>query len=243
MNVISGDFTAQSHVSPIPAQAGSRPDWDSALPDDAVARIWKPSKSAMTSGRARTKAWKMSFPRRTGPWLEPLMGWTGGDDTIQQIDLSFPTLDAAIRHAKRLGVAYEVHLPAGEAARSAARAWDRQAGLWSDATLSRLGLSEMRQTYRDAMAGAKGRGDPKGGDDGRSPIEVALDASLSLEARRSILMNWAYTEYLQDLASTEGMPENQRESQLAEVERALLALEAAVAADGMYPPVEAGRAA
>ncbi|KRW94440.1 hypothetical protein AQY21_20155 [Paracoccus sp. MKU1] len=74
-------------------------------------------------------------------------------------------------------------------------------------------------------------------------MEVALDASLSLEARRSILMNWAYTEYLQDLASTEGMPENQRESQLAEVERALLALEAAVAADGMYPPVEAGRAA
>lgn len=87
------------------------------------------------------------------------------------------------------------------------------------------------------------RFDPKGGDDGRSPIEVASDASLSLEARRSILMNWAYTEYLQDVASTEGMPENQRASQFAEVERALLALEAAVAADGLYPSVEEGRAA
>jgi hypothetical protein len=243
MNVISGDFTGQSHVPPIPAQAGSRPDWNSSMPNDAVARIWRPSKSATTEGKARAQAWKMSFPRRTDAWLEPLMGWTGGNDTIQQIDLSFPTLEAAIRHAKRLGVPYEVHLPSGEAGRRAARVRDRQAGLWSDATLSRFGLSEMRQIYRDAMAGAKRRGDPKGGDDGRSPMEVASDARLSWEARRSILMNWAYTEYLQDLASTEGMPENHRRSQLAEVERALLALEAAVAAEGMHPSVEEGRAA
>ncbi|MCR8725667.1 ETC complex I subunit [Frigidibacter sp. ROC022] len=146
MNVISGDFTGRSHVSTIPSQAGSRPDWDSSLPDGAVARIWKPPKSAMTSGRAHMKAWKMSFPRRTGSRLEPMMGWTGGGDAIQQMVLSFPTLEAAVRHAKRLGVAYEVQLPAGEAGRRAARSRDRLAGLWSDAALSRLGLSEMPQT-------------------------------------------------------------------------------------------------
>ena len=132
MNVISGDFTRQAQIPLSPAQDGARLGWNSALPEDAVARIWKPSKSAMTSGRARTKAWKMCFPRRTGAWLEPLMGWTGGGDTLQQIELSFPTLEAAIRHAKRLGVPYDVHLPAGAAGRRAGRTRTRMAGVTGD---------------------------------------------------------------------------------------------------------------
>ena len=70
-------------------------------------------------------------------------------------------------------------------------------------------------------------------------MELESDASLSLEARRSILMNWVYTEYLHDLASTEGMPEHRRQSCLAEIGRALTALERA----GTSNPVVAGRAA
>lgn len=232
MSVVSGDFTSLSASSGPPAPARSGPDWVSALPKDAVARIWRPAKSAMTSGRAGTRAWKMTFPRRSAPRLEPLMGWTAGEDTLGQVTLSFPTLQAAIRHAERLGVPYEVHQPSG---RRVAPPGDGQAGAWSDATLSRLGLPQMRQTYREAMAGAQQRGDPKPGGDGRSPMQVAFDESLPLAARRSILMNWAYAEYLHEVASTEGMPEN-RESRLAEVERALLALETAEAG-------EAGRAA
>ncbi|TIS07505.1 MAG: hypothetical protein E5X10_25345, partial [Mesorhizobium sp.] len=50
-------------------------------------------------------------------------------------------------------------------------------------------------------------------------------------AKRSILMNWAWTEYLIDLATNEGMPENDRPSRLDEVQQALLALEREVAAD------------
>lgn len=43
--------------------------------------------------------------------------------------------------------------------------------------------------------------------------------------RAYILMNWAWTEYLIDQATNEGMPENGRPSRLDEVEQALLALE------------------
>jgi hypothetical protein len=59
---------------------------------------------------------------------------------------------------------------------------------------------------------------------------VVRDESLSLEAERAILIDWAWTEYLIDQATNEGMPENGRPSRLHEVELALLALEHANAA-------------
>jgi len=49
----------------------------SSFPEGAVARIFKPSRSATTSGKARTKGWRLTFERRTAPFIEPLMGWTG----------------------------------------------------------------------------------------------------------------------------------------------------------------------
>jgi hypothetical protein len=41
-----------------------------------------PARSALTSGTARKKRWVLHFDRRTLPVIEPLMGWTGGDDTL-----------------------------------------------------------------------------------------------------------------------------------------------------------------
>ncbi|QOG08864.1 hypothetical protein IGS74_19070 [Aureimonas sp. OT7] len=58
---------------------------------------------------------------------------------------------------------------------------------------------------------------------------VVRDPALTLDAKRSILMNWAWTEYLIDQATNEGMPENSRPSRLDEVEQALLALESMAA--------------
>jgi hypothetical protein len=80
----------------------------SIFPAGAVARIYRPARSAMTSGRARTKRWLLRFDRRTPPFIEPLMGWTGGDDTLTQIEISFPTLEAAVAYARRQGLAYVV---------------------------------------------------------------------------------------------------------------------------------------
>lgn len=56
-------------------------------------------------------------------------------------------------------------------------------------------------------------------------MDVVTDSTLSLQAKRSILMNWAQTEYLFDQAINESMPENERPSRLDEVDQALLALE------------------
>ncbi len=83
----------------------------SVFPDDAVARIFKPSRAATTSGKARTKGWRLVFERRTAPFIEPLMGYTGGDDTLTQVELSFPTLESAIRYAERQGLTYVVQMP------------------------------------------------------------------------------------------------------------------------------------
>ncbi len=63
-----------------PAQA----PFDGALSLPRMARLrvsQKPSRAVTTSGKARTKGWRLVFERRTAPFIEPLMGYTGGDDT------------------------------------------------------------------------------------------------------------------------------------------------------------------
>jgi hypothetical protein len=78
------------------------------FPCDAHAVIYRPARSAMTSGKARTRDWKLCFERRTPPFIEPLMGWTGGDDTLTQVEPSFPTVESAIAYARRQGLTYTV---------------------------------------------------------------------------------------------------------------------------------------
>ncbi len=81
----------------------------STFPPDAIAVIYRPARSAMTSGRANTRSWKLRFERRSPPFIEPLMGWTGGDDTLTQVELTFPTAEAAIAYARRQGLTFVVH--------------------------------------------------------------------------------------------------------------------------------------
>ncbi|WP_342640237.1 ETC complex I subunit [Rhodoligotrophos ferricapiens] len=199
------------------------------FPEDAIARIYKPSRSVMTSGKARTMGWRLTFERRTAPFIEPLMGWTGGDDTLTQVELSFPTREAAIRYAERQGLRYTVqsHNGAADSKRRAAGS----ARAFSDATLNKLGLKDLQKSYGRAIDGAADRNDPSGPETWGSPLDVVRDRTLSLGAKRSILINWAFTEYLIDQATNEGMPENNRPSRLDEVEQALLALEREVAED------------
>jgi hypothetical protein len=85
-----------------------RPLTFSSFPDDAIAVIYKPARSAMTSGTARTRDWKLRFEPRSAPFVEPLMGWTGNDDTLAQVELSFPSAEAAIAYARRQGLQFIV---------------------------------------------------------------------------------------------------------------------------------------
>ena len=94
------DFTARQGV---PAQSTR-----SVFPAGAQATIYKAAPSPMTSGRARVKQWKLRFERRSAPYIEPLMGWTGDDDTLAQIELSFPSAESAIAYARRQGLQFTV---------------------------------------------------------------------------------------------------------------------------------------
>jgi hypothetical protein len=72
------------------------------------ARIYKPSKTAMQSGQGNTKTWTLDFEAAAPQRVEPLMGWTSGFDTRQQLRLRFDTKEEAIAYCERHGIAYQV---------------------------------------------------------------------------------------------------------------------------------------
>jgi hypothetical protein len=75
------------------------------------ARIFQPAKTAMQSGRAKTRKWTLEFEPTRRQQLDPLMGWPGGADTMQQIRLTFDTKEDAVAHAERHGLDYVVQEP------------------------------------------------------------------------------------------------------------------------------------
>lgn len=100
----------RNHSRPPEKGHNRGPTWSSKspLPPGAVALIRRPTRSVLTSGKAQTRKWILSFERRTPPFIEPLMGWTGGDETLAQVQLSFPTRAGAIAFAEREGLTYRL---------------------------------------------------------------------------------------------------------------------------------------
>jgi hypothetical protein len=76
-----------------------------------TARIFKPAKTAMQSGQARTQEWTLEFEPGGERSVEPLMGWTSSTDTQAQVRLSFASKEEAIAYAERNGIAYTVSEP------------------------------------------------------------------------------------------------------------------------------------
>ena len=76
-----------------------------------TARIYKPSKTPVQSGMARTKQWILVFEQDKPREIEPLMGWTASGDTRQQVRLWFDTREEATAYAEREGIAYRVEDP------------------------------------------------------------------------------------------------------------------------------------
>ncbi len=77
----------------------------------AQARIYRPAKTAMQSGRGRTRKWVLEYEPATGRGLDPLMGWTSAADTLNQVRLRFDTIAEAQGFADRQGLAYAVIEP------------------------------------------------------------------------------------------------------------------------------------
>ena len=76
-----------------------------------LARIYQPAKTAMQSGKAKTKAWVLEFAPGSARRQDALMGWTQTTDMDGQTRLSFETKDEAVAYADRHGIAFQVFDP------------------------------------------------------------------------------------------------------------------------------------
>ena len=85
-----------------------------------TARIFKPAKNAMQSGRAKTREWQLDYEPEQPRAIEPLMGWTSSGDMKQQLTLHFDTMEDAVAYCERKGIPYQVIEPKDSVCRPAA---------------------------------------------------------------------------------------------------------------------------
>ncbi|ETX28074.1 ETC complex I subunit [Roseivivax isoporae] len=100
------------------------------------ARIYQPSKTAMSSGQARTRHWVLEFLQGSPRKVDPLMGWTSSDDTQAQVRLRFDTREEAEEYARDHGIEADIFEPKKRRANVRPRgyaenfAFDRR-GMWT----------------------------------------------------------------------------------------------------------------
>ena len=87
-----------------------------------TARIYKPARTAMQSGKAKTKDWVLDYDPEQPRAVEPLMGWTSSADMRQQVRLQFETREEAVAYCQRAGIPYRVIEPKQTARRTIAYA-------------------------------------------------------------------------------------------------------------------------
>lgn len=75
------------------------------------ARIYKPAKSAMSSGVGKSKLWVLEHAPKSSREIDPLMGWTSTSDTQTQVKLRFESKEAAIAYAQSHGIEAIVQEP------------------------------------------------------------------------------------------------------------------------------------
>jgi hypothetical protein len=68
------------------------------------ARIYKPARSTMQSGTAKSKHWVLEYAPASRREVDPLMGWTSSGDTQAQVKLRFDTKEAALAYAEAHGI-------------------------------------------------------------------------------------------------------------------------------------------
>lgn len=97
------------------------PCWNrTQFPTGTTVRIFRRSRSAMSSGAGDTRCWRLAFRGPGRHFIEPLMGWTGTTDPLDGLELKFRTLEATIRYARRQGLDFSVD---GMLTPASARPW------------------------------------------------------------------------------------------------------------------------
>ena len=74
------------------------------------ARIYKPTKTAMQSGRGKSKNWLLEFDTLDNG-INPLMGWENSKDTMSMVKLDFQTREQAINYAQKNNIDYYIVEP------------------------------------------------------------------------------------------------------------------------------------
>jgi len=77
----------------------------------AGVRIFKPTKTAMQSGRRQTHHWVLEYEPASRREPDPLMGWASAHDTLNEVRLHFATLEEAVAFAEKRGLDYTVITP------------------------------------------------------------------------------------------------------------------------------------
>ena len=77
----------------------------------AKVRIYRPAKTAMQSGTAKTLHWVLEYEPASRREPDPLMGWASAHDTLNEVQLRFASLEEAIQFAAKRGLDYAVSAP------------------------------------------------------------------------------------------------------------------------------------
>ena len=76
-----------------------------------LARIYRPARTAMSSGQAKTHLWVLEFAPESAREVDPLMGWTSSSDMQSQVRMRFETKEAALEYAEAHGIDAQVSEP------------------------------------------------------------------------------------------------------------------------------------
>jgi hypothetical protein len=210
-----------------PAGSASVAATSSIFPRDAVAVIYRPARSAMTSGAAQTKHWKLRFDHRLPRFIEPLMGWTGSEDTLAQVELTFPSAEAAIAYARRQGLQFGVEGASGRLI--APPGTEQPVGRNTDTAEARSDCGRPPRDRRETtskpkVVGASAETTERSMDEPDHPRDLLTAAHLSLAQKRAILHRRALAAYQVEAARSNGEERSGR-SVLDDAIDALLSLE------------------
>ncbi|PWW04010.1 ETC complex I subunit-like protein [Hoeflea marina] len=75
------------------------------------ARIYRPAKTVMQSGKAQCREWVLEFDPELPRTIDPIMGYTSSTDMKQQIRMHFDSVEDAVAYATKNQIDYRVIEP------------------------------------------------------------------------------------------------------------------------------------
>ena len=75
------------------------------------ARIYMPSKTAMSSGKAKTGYWVLEYVSDSAYCKDGLTGWNGAEETQTQVRLKFGTLEEAQAYVAAQNITARIDAP------------------------------------------------------------------------------------------------------------------------------------